>query len=430
MRIAYIAPYQSETLRNRRPIVENLALAANLKIELIAESLASKKHDVEILSQGEVGARRFKLYPAFQETPLLDSSIVVRYCSALPVRFVSVWWSSWQMVRLLRRRHREAPFDLVIIYNFKEPQSLGALYATRRFGTPVILEYEDDRLVEVDGTAQGGLRRAFDRRLVRLVLDSIAGCIGVSPHLLSQAPPSVPQVLLRGVISPNVLRISDDASIARNNWVVFSGTHSRSKGLPQLIAAWKLAQPSGWELHIAGYGEMTRHLEEDARGDKTILFHGLVDREQNARLLRQSKIGINPHELSLTPGNVFAFKIIEYLAAGEHVITTPMGVLEPELEAGVTYIPDNRPETIAAGLMRVINAREFERGDTVAHVELDVPLGRLIERVGQFRGDFGNARQYEGEPMCFHRFHSLRLDAGICQQTGECPWRGSRVDAA
>jgi len=61
-------------------------------------------------------------------------------------------------------------------------------------------------------------------------------------------------------------------------------------------------------------------------------------------------IGINPHHVSETPGNVFAFKIIEYLASGAHVITTPMGPLEKELEAGVTYMPDNSPATIAAAL--------------------------------------------------------------------------------
>ena len=323
MRIAYIAPYQGPELLRQRPVVTNLALAANLKIELIAELLESKHHDVEILSQGEAGERHFKLYPAFRE--LSKSEVPIHYSSALPIRFVNGFWSTWQMLRLFRKRHRQAPFDLVVIYNFKEPQTLAALYAIRRLRLPVILEYEDDRLVEVDGRPEEGMRSAFDRRLVGLVINSIAGCIGVSPHLLSQAPPHVPQVLLRGVISPDILRMSDDPSIERNKWVVFSGTHFRSKGLSQLIAGWKLAQPPGWQLHIAGYGELTTQLQESAAGDDTIVFHGLVDRRQNARLLRQSAIGINPHELSHTPGNVFAFKIIEYLAAGTHVITTPMG---------------------------------------------------------------------------------------------------------
>jgi hypothetical protein len=58
---------------------------------------------------------------------------------------------------------------------------------------------------------------------------------------------------------------------------------------------------------------------------------------------------------------VFAFKIVEYLAAEAHVITTPMGSLEQELEAGVTYMGDNSPPTIAATLQQVIKDRSYER---------------------------------------------------------------------
>ena len=148
-----------------------------------------------------------------------------------------------------------------------------------------------------------------------------------------------------------------------------------------------MAPPVGWQLHIAGHGELTEQLEKKAAGDKTIVFHGLLDREQNARLLRQSKIGINPHELSQTPGNVFAFKIIEYLAAGTHVLTTPMGELESELEQGVTYIPDNRPETIAASLTRIIEGQLFDRTAmdaarrTYSPESLSISLDRLMRDV-------------------------------------------------
>jgi len=366
MRIAYITPYQGPELRRRRPIVENLALAGNLKIELIAELLEQRHHQVEIFSAGEVGARRFKFYPAFDETPVSAHNVHARYSSALPVRFVSGFWSTWQLLRIIRARHREAPFDLVIIYNLQQPQAVSALYAVRRLRLPAILEYEDDALVDVLGSAQRGLRSTVDQRLVTSVVGSIKGCIGVSPHLLSRTPESIPKVLLRGVISPEIVAMRGDASLTRKNWAVFSGTHFRSKGLPQLIAAWKLLRPAGWELHIAGYGELTDQLQRDS-DETSIVFHGLLNRQENARLLYQSRIGVNPHELSRTPGNVFAFKIIEYLAAGAHVITTPMGVLEPELEAGVTYVPDNRPETIAQALADVIARREFERtaADTV-----------------------------------------------------------------
>jgi len=360
MRIAYVAPYQGPVLRTRRPIVQNLALAGNLKIELIAELLHGK-HEIEILSQGEAGERSFTLHRAFEEPLPPGNGVTVRYCSALPVRFISGLWSTCQLLELLRRRHHQAAYDLIIAYNLQEPQSVTCLYAIKRLGIPVVLEYEDDSLVQEDGRAQRGLRALIDRRLVKLALASVDATVGVSPHLLSQSSHRGPQLLLRGVISPEILQIPDHTSSARNDWVVFSGTHSWEKGLPQLIAAWKLARPSGWQLHIAGHGAVTRELVEHAAGDDTIVFHGLIDRQQNAKLLAQAKIGINPHQLSQIPGNKFAFKIIECLAAGTHVITTPMGALEHELETGVTYIADNRPETIAAGLTRVIEERRFER---------------------------------------------------------------------
>src|SRR4051794_35274056 len=105
MRVAYIAPYQGKDLRNRRPIIDNLALAANLKIELIAELLVSAGHHVEVLSQGEVGECSFTLYPAFQESPRFHPAIAVHYCSALPIRRVQGAWSTLQMLQLLRKRH-------------------------------------------------------------------------------------------------------------------------------------------------------------------------------------------------------------------------------------------------------------------------------------------------------------------------------------
>jgi glycosyltransferase involved in cell wall biosynthesis len=165
-------------------------------------------------------------------------------------------------------------------------------------------------------------------------------------------------MLLRGVVSNEILTHERQPMRERKNWVAYSGTLTGSKGLVPLIEAWKVAAISGWELHIAGDGQSARDLRRLAEGSSSIV---LLDRKQNAQLLGDARIGINPHDVSKTPGNVFAFKIIEYLAAGAHVISTPMGVLEPEIERGITYMTDNAPDTIAATLKRVIAERLFER---------------------------------------------------------------------
>jgi glycosyltransferase involved in cell wall biosynthesis len=136
--------------------------------------------------------------------------------------------------------------------------------------------------------------------------------------------------------------------------VLFSGTHYRTKGIAPLIKAWSAAGLPGWELHITGEGEETTALKKLANGNPQILFHGTVALAELGQLMSQAKICINPHELSSRPGNVFAFKIIEYLAAGAHVISTPMGTVESEIAAGITFMPDNTPETIARTLRQVV----------------------------------------------------------------------------
>jgi len=111
-----------------------------------------------------------------------------------------------------------------------------------------------------------------------------------------------------------------------------------------------------------------------------------------------AKIGMNPQDLTRTPGNVFPFKIVEYLAAATHVITTPRGALERELEAGVTYIADNAPETIAASLKRVIEERGYERTAEQAAVRTYGPdaisksLNELLEQVTGKRQSESQAR--------------------------------------
>ncbi len=207
-----------------------------------------------------------------------------------------------------------------------------------------------------------GLKAKLRRARELAVLRQAAGSICVSPHLQTRFSSDRPSLLLRGVISEQITaEARRSPAERRKNIVAFSGTFAHSKGLVPLIEAWKSIDLPGWELHIAGDGSIAGELRRLAAGHPSIKFRGLLDRHQNAAFLAEAKIGINPHELSATPGNVFAFKIIEYLAAGLHVISTPMGPVEPELEAGMTYIQDNSPARVAASLDDVIRGHRFDR---------------------------------------------------------------------
>ena len=361
MRIAYIAPYQGPTVVKRRPIVRNLSLAARVKIELIAELLQKSSHSLETLSQGEVIEQQFKFYPGFRELEPFHPDIPVYYAAAFPVRFVNGVWSNLNMLRLFKKRHRLAPFDLVIIYDLKLPQITCANYAIRKLGLPVILEYEDDVFADRWGKSDTTFRTRWQETAARKLLASVSGGFGCSPYLMAQMPPATPTLLLRGVVSSHIATSNGQANASRKNWVVFSGTLEGSQGEKQLVEAWEMLKLPDWELHIAGRGPIKDTLEKLAGNNRSIVFHGFLNKEENARLLCTAKIGMNPQDLSQIPGNTFPFKIIEYLAAGTHVITTPRGRLEQELDAGVSYIADNSAESIAASLKQVIAERRYEK---------------------------------------------------------------------
>jgi glycosyltransferase involved in cell wall biosynthesis len=361
MRIAYITPYQGPTVIERRPIVRNRSVSNRVKIELIAQLLQARGHEVEIISHGEVIENQLRFYAGFSEPELFDPGIPVYYLSALPIRRLNGFWAAWRARHFLKRRHQARPFDLVIVFNMKPPQISCADYAVRSLGIPVVLQYEDDVFVTVEGKALNGCIARRQRAAYERILREISGCLGVSPHLLAQAPSIIPKLLLRGVVGDDVFAAGPRCEGTRRNWVVFAGTHIRSNGVEELIAGWKQARPPQWELHITGFGGMTERLKEMATDEPSVVFHGFVSREELVCLITSAKICVNPHAVSETPGNVFAFKIIEYLAAGAHVLTTPMGALEPELERGITYIPNNQPATIATALKELIDNRAYER---------------------------------------------------------------------
>jgi glycosyltransferase involved in cell wall biosynthesis len=353
MRIAYIAPYQGPALKDRRPITLNRSLAGSAKMEVIARLLHGSGHEVEIFSQGEVVELALKFYPGFTEPVRFHPDIPVSYSSALPVRYINGFWQGFNLLSLFKARQRAAPFDVVVIYNLKVAQVMCAEYARKKLGLPVVLEYEDDNFLDIDGKPSADLRPGFARR-ARQVMASIKAGLACSPHLLAQLPANVPQLLVRGVVGEDLVRASGKTEAQKKNWVLFSGTHYRTKGIAPLIKAWPQAELTGWELHITGEGEETEALKKLANGRSDIVFHGTVSMAELGQLMSVSKICINPHDLSRQPGNVFAFKIVEYLAAGAHVVSTPMGQVEKEIAAGITFMPDNTPETIARTLQQVV----------------------------------------------------------------------------
>src|SRR5262249_49178368 len=147
--------------------------------------------------------------------------IPIDYLSALSMKFMIGIWESRQAQRLLAARHERAPYDAVIIYNLQRAQVGCADYAIRHLGLPVVLQYEDDSFVDVHGRSPNGLLSNYQLRACRRVLESVSGGMAVSPYLRSRFPADTPTFLLRGIVSPEILKSRREMRSGKKNWVVF-----------------------------------------------------------------------------------------------------------------------------------------------------------------------------------------------------------------
>jgi len=117
--------------------------------------------------------------------------------------------------------------------------------------------------------------------------------------------------------------------------VVFSGTLEWSQGLEQMVKAWRCYNCRIGNC-ILPVGASDSHTAKAGGKQPQHCFSRVSQPGGKRALLCAAKIGMNPQDVTLIPGTSFAFKIIEYLAAGLHVITTPRGELESQLVAGIT----------------------------------------------------------------------------------------------
>lgn len=353
MNIAYVAGYQSEFLIEKRNLKRNRALAASKKIGMIAEALAVKNHKVQIFSTGPVRENSLIFYPKF--TQLIKNTIKVHFASALDMPFFSIIWSIFSLLFVFREECRKEKFNAIIIYNVGLPEITCAYYALLRYKTPIVLEYEDSAVVNRMG--KKSIKTFIWMNYAKKLLNNLSACIAPSPYLLESINCQY-KLLVRGIFENNVFT---KAKENKKKQIVFAGTLSKSKGILELLDAWSLVNIPDWTLHIAGTGPLKEIVALKVSSMNNAVYHGFIAEEDLVSLLTTSAICINPHKVSENPGNVFAFKIIEYIAAGAHIITTPMGAVEKEIENYITYIESYSVTSIAETIEMVINKKMYTK---------------------------------------------------------------------
>jgi len=203
-------------------------------------------------------------------------------------------------------------------------------------------------------------------------------CVGASP---------VVHCIPHGVEIPDMADVME-----RRRQAVFLGRLHPVKQIEVLIRAWAAIRPVGWQLCIAGHGELAYEAklksEVHALGlDKHIVFLGTIHGAEKSQLLRQSQLYV---QASLQEN--FGLSVAEALAHGVPALTThamPWAQLEAN-HCGWSVPVDEQSVTAAlraalslsAEALAEMGARARELAKTYAWSETAGATHRLYEKLG------------------------------------------------
>ncbi len=138
--------------------------------------------------------------------------------------------------------------------------------------------------------------------------------------------------------------------------ITFTGALEPYYGIKEMVEAVK-ELPFEYRLNLYGRGSLENYIREEMDHNLKIHFHGLVSNEEavlaqcNSAILLLIRTNQELNKYGLPS------KIIEYLASGTPIISTPISSIPSDLNQFINYIDDFTPETIA-NMIKIITKNE------------------------------------------------------------------------
>jgi glycosyltransferase involved in cell wall biosynthesis len=201
--------------------------------------------------------------------------------------------------------------------------------------------------IRTAATLHGARFLAFSQqhpRLVRLVLRSCRVVFALGPHAGSRVTELCPDTLVRPVLNPVDLdELATTATPSPGVDVVFGGEVGRRKGVDRLVAAWpevRRRHPQATCLLCGPLGDLpVTDLPEGMR------YAGSLDRTELLGVLRSARVACLPSREEALP-----MFVLESLALGVPVVTTPVGEIDQLGEEQGVVLVDGDPAELAARL--------------------------------------------------------------------------------
>ncbi len=342
--IVVVAPYS--------PIgrADNPHLGAARKIEIVVSLLSRLDSDIVIVNS----AHNEERVQSFRVDTEIIGDVPVREISlpCLNNRQFGKLFNLMQVRHAVNRVFGMGKPTMIWLYNAYAFESLFALTVRKLADCPVVLEFEDWHFSRSRGLNP---KPYIDYLLWRFTVKYFDHVFAVNDFLADKMRQFTSQVtLLPGIVPYRLEQISiskppfngDDAQIK----IGYFGGLTQEKGADLIL---RLARklPNGYCLEVTGGGGMEPDfIKASSSNPVSLRYHGKVSDVRLYELIAECDVILNPHSHIMEMHNgVFPFKVVEAIASGRLLISTPLPdtSLESVLQ-GVHFVENDCDAILAA----------------------------------------------------------------------------------
>lgn len=327
----------TENIQKLRNNKASFSQAANNKVTGITKALLYNDCEVLILSSGLVNNKTGRFYPEVSEKTDLAQVI---YAGMRDIPVLGSFSTAVHMYRLICRLHAEKKIDNIIFYNYKPEVALPALWAKKKLGIPITVEYEDGYSSVADIK---GLKRLIFTNTEKIVSKKIDSAILVSAQLRPLF--SVPTVVVRGVVNEDFYQECRGYKKEKNEefTILYSGDLGKTRGVGILYEALHYFKKD-CKVVITGKGKQ----ESD---DPRIAFKGFVSYQEVKDLMKQADVLLQCQRTRDSFAQVsFPSKLFEYLATGNIIVSSAMDEVKKFASDAIIYYEDDDAKKLAEAL--------------------------------------------------------------------------------
>lgn len=233
-------------------------------------------------------------------------------------------------------------------------RDLSVSYLADWFGVGLIYHIRFGRIPSLVGG------RSLEWRLIRTVMRRAAKVILIDAatfEAVSRAEPSVRAVLIPNCVDIDALpqAVPSEESVRT---ALFLGWVVPTKGVGELVEAWRRLNPPGWRLDIVGpFDESYRDALLAGHVSANLRFLGQVPHEQAMRRMAACDLFVLP---SYTEG--FPNVVVEAMALGRPIVASDVGAI-PEMlaESAGVLVKSRDVDALVDGLNTVIGDESLRR---------------------------------------------------------------------